>query len=86
MKLAMLGSGFIARFYADSLKALIKPDWNELHLVVKGNHMKHYINGTLMSETTDNDTINRKSSGVIGLQLHVAPKMKVEYRNVRLKQ
>ena len=71
---------------ADSLKALIKPDWNELHLVVKGNHMKHYINGTLMSETTDNDTINRKSSGVIGLQLHVAPKMKVEYRNVRLKQ
>jgi len=71
----------------DSLKTLIKNnDWNELHLVVKGNHMKHYINGTLMSETTDNDTINRKSSGVIGLQLHVMPAMKVEYRNVRLKQ
>ena len=70
----------------DSLKTLIKPDWNEIHLVVQGNHMKHYINGTLMSETTDNDTINRKSSGVIGLQLHVMPKMKVEYRNVRLKQ
>src|SRR6476620_6880907 len=70
----------------DSLKNFIKSDWNELHLIVKGNHMKHYINGTLMSETTDNDTANRKSSGVIGLQLHVMPKMKVEYRNVRLKQ
>ena len=70
----------------DSLKTFIKNDWNELHLIVQGNHMKHYINGVLMSETTDNDTANRKSSGVIGLQLHVMPKMKVEYRNVRLKQ
>lgn len=71
----------------DSLKLKIKKDdWNELHLVVKGNHMLHYINGVLMSETTDNDTINRKAKGLIGLQLHVAPAMKVEYRNIRLKQ
>lgn len=72
---------------SDSLKNLIRSnDWNEIHLVVQGNHMKHFINGTLMSETTDNDTVNRKASGVIGLQLHVMPQMKVEYRKVRLKQ
>jgi Domain of Unknown Function (DUF1080) len=71
----------------DSLKTKIHVnDWNEVHLVVKGNHMLHYINGVLMSETTDNDTINRKDKGLIGLQLHVAPAMKVEYRNIMLKQ
>jgi hypothetical protein len=71
----------------DSLKLKIKAnDWNELHLVVKGNHMLHYVNGVLMSETTDNDTVNRKFQGVIGLQLHVMPTMKIEYRNIQLKQ
>lgn len=72
---------------SDSLKMHIKPnDWNEIHLIVKGNHMKHYINGILMSEATDNDTAARKMKGLIGLQLHVAPQMKVEYRKVRLKE
>lgn len=71
----------------DSLKLKIKAnDWNELHLVVKGNHMLHYVNGVLMSETTDNDTLNRKFQGLIGLQLHVMPTMKIEYRNIQLKQ
>jgi hypothetical protein len=71
----------------DSLKTKIKAnDWNEIHLVVKGNHMLHYINGVLMSETTDNDTTNRQAKGLIGLQLHVMPAMKVEYRNIMLKQ
>ena len=71
----------------DSLKLKIHAnDWNEIHLVVKGNHMQHYINGVLMSETTDEDTTNQKAKGLIGLQLHVAPAMKVEYRNIMLKQ
>ncbi len=70
----------------DSLKAFIKNnDWNEVYLVVKGNHMKHYINKVLMSEATDNDTTSRKFSGLIGLQVHVLPSMKVEYRNIRIK-
>ena len=71
----------------DSLKKYIKDnDWNEVHLIVKGNNMKHYINGTLMSEATDNDTTLRKADGVIGLQVHVLPHMKVEYRNIRYKK
>ncbi|WP_162055092.1 3-keto-disaccharide hydrolase [Pontibacter pamirensis] len=72
---------------SDSLKAHIKSnDWNEVHLVVKGNRMQHYVNDVLMSDVTDNDTINRKLSGLLGVQVHVGPPMKVEYRNLRLKQ
>ena len=72
---------------ADSLQRLIKKeDWNEFHLVVKGNRMQHYINGVLMSDVTDNDTANRKLSGSIGVQVHVGPPMKIEYRNFRMKK
>lgn len=72
---------------SDSLKTKIKnKDWNSFHLIVKGNHLQHYINGILMSDVTDNDVINGKSKGIIGVQVHVGPPMKVEYRNLRLKQ
>jgi hypothetical protein len=72
---------------ADSLKSLIKfEDWNQVHLVVKGNVLKHYVNGVLMSEVTDNDNVNGKSKGLLGVQVHVGPPMKVEYRNIMLKQ
>ena len=70
----------------DTLKSKIKvDDWNEIHLIVKGNNMKHYINGILMSETTDNDSSNSKLSGLIGLQVHVSKEMSVAYKNIQLK-
>jgi hypothetical protein len=72
---------------SDSLKSYLKKnDWNEVHLIVKGNRMQHFINGVLMSEVTDNDTVNRKFTGLLGVQVHVGPPMKIEYRNFRIKQ
>ncbi len=71
----------------DSLKNFIKnEDWNEVHLVIKGNRLMHYVNGVLMSDVTDNDTVNGKMKGMLGVQVHVGPPMKVQYRNIRLKE
>ncbi len=71
---------------SDSLKALIKSsDWNTCHLIIKGNHLQHYINGVLMSDVTDDDTANRKMEGLLGIQVHVGPPMQVQYRNIMLK-
>jgi hypothetical protein len=70
---------------ADSLKSLIKNGWNTCHIVAKGNHLQHYINNVLMCDVTDDDTANRKASGLIGLQLHAGHIMKIEFRNIRLK-
>ena len=71
---------------SDELKTKIKSeDWNNVHLIAKGNHLQHYVNGVLMSDVTDNDLINRKLSGYLGVQVHVGPPMQVEYRNIRLK-
>ena len=72
---------------SDSLKMKIKnQDWNTFYLIIKGNRLQHFINGILMSDVTDNDVINRKLKGIIGVQVHVGPPMKVQYRNLRLKQ
>jgi hypothetical protein len=71
----------------EALKEHIKnEDWNEYHLIVKGNRLQHYVNGKLMSDVTDQDAINGKAKGLLGVQVHVGPPMKIEYRNFRLKQ
>lgn len=71
----------------DSLGMKIKGnDWNQIHLIVKGNRLQHFVNGMLMSDVTDNDPANRKMAGLLGVQVHVGPPMKVEYRKIRLKQ
>lgn len=68
------------------LKKINSGDWNTCRLVAKGNRLQHYINGVLMSDVTDNDKINGKSKGMLGMQVHVGPPMRVEYRKIMLKQ
>jgi hypothetical protein len=71
----------------DALKTHIKTgDWNEIHLIIKGNRLQHFVNGVLMSDVTDNDVANRKMKGLLGVQVHVGPPMKVEFRSIQLKQ
>lgn len=72
---------------SDSLQALIKSEeWNVCRLVVKGNRLQHYINDVLMSDVTDNDPVNGKTKGLLGMQVHVGPPMKVEFRDIYLKE
>jgi len=68
-----------------ALGALATDDWNAVHLIVRGNTLVHMLNGRLMSTTIDDDAPNRPADGLLGVQVHVGPPMKVEYRNVRLK-
>lgn len=71
----------------DSLKAIIKEpgNWNDYKIVAIGNHLQHYLNGVLVCDVTDNDPANSRSAGLIGVQVHVGPPMKIEYRNFKLK-
>jgi len=81
--------GVITGSLGDSaaLRAVIKEDdWNEYHIIAKGNHLQHYVNGVLMSDVTDNDTVNRRFKGLLGVQVHVGPPMRIAYRNFRLKK
>ena len=66
-------------------KVIKKRDWNEYHIIARGNHIIEKINGHLMCEVTDEDTMARKD-GIIALQIHAGPPMKVQFRNLRLKE
>jgi len=70
---------------ASELANVATDDWNAVHLIIRGNTLIHMLNGRLMSVAVDDDASNRPSEGLLGVQVHVGPPMKVEYRNVRLK-
>jgi hypothetical protein len=67
----------------DVAKAIKQREWNEYDIICQGNHIKQFINGTLTCELTDDDTMAR-ADGVIALQIHAGPPMKVEFRNLRI--
>lgn len=68
-----------------ALAGSLMEGWNSVHLIARGNVLMHSINGQLMSVVIDDDP-NRPRSGQIGVQVHVGPPMKVEYRRWRIQR
>jgi 3-keto-disaccharide hydrolase len=64
----------------------VTDDWNAVHIMARGNTLTHIVNGRVMTVVIDDDASHRPADGLIGVQVHVGPPMKVEYRNIRLKQ
>lgn len=71
----------------EALKKEIKVnDWNAYEITAKGFTFTNKINGHVMSICTDEDEQVRRESGIIAIQAHVGPPMKVELKNLRLKR
>jgi hypothetical protein len=72
---------------SDQLKSFIKnEDWNEIHIIARGNTLLQLFNGHMISALVDDDKAGRKMEGLIGIQLHVTTTgMKIEARNIRIK-
>ena len=69
------------------LQKAIKPgEWNDYTVVARGPRLQHFINGQLMSELVDEQDGKRAAEGVLALQLHAGPPMKVEFKDIRLKK
>ncbi len=66
------------------LAQVVKEGWNSVHLIVRGNVLMHSMNGRLMSVVIDDDP-KRARKGLIGVQVHVGPPMRVDYRNWRIR-
>jgi hypothetical protein len=70
----------------EALKAIIKVnDWNQLHIIARGNTFIHLLNGHVTAIFVDDDQTNRAMKGLLGVQLHVGPPMRIEFRNIYLK-
>jgi hypothetical protein len=66
-------------------KAVKKGKWNQYRITAKGFHFTHYINGVKTTELIDNDEKTRRKDGLLALQLHAGPPMKVYFKNIVLK-
>lgn len=68
---------------AKNLAAYLKPgDWNKIRLQAKGNTFSARLNDQKLVEYTDS---RYPDPYAIGLQIHPGLKMKIEFRNIRLK-
>lgn len=71
----------------DALMKLVKVgDWNEIHVIARGNQLTHILNGQVMAVLVDDDAAMRKARGVIALQIEQWGTGKVHFRNIWLKQ
>jgi uncharacterized protein (TIGR03067 family) len=70
---------------SEEIQAVIKKnDWNDYLIRVEGNHFQHFINGRQTVDVTDNCEAKRATNGVLALQLHAGPPMKIEFRDIEL--
>lgn len=70
---------------SEAIQAAIKSeDWNDYKIVAKGNHVQHFINGLQTVDVTDEDTANAPKDGLLGLQIHQGPPMKVQFKDFNL--
>lgn len=66
-------------------KVMKLDDWNDVVIRAEGNRIRHWLNGRLILDFTDNDPEKALAEGVLALQLHAGKPMWAEYRNIRLK-
>ncbi len=60
-------------------------EWHEYRVLVRGNHHQHWINGHPTADLIDLDENNRSLEGVLAVQVHKGPPMKIQYKDFRLK-
>jgi len=60
-------------------------DWNTYRVVCDGPDISLYINGVLMCQITDLRVADADRYGIIALQMHPGPPMKIQFKNIRIK-
>jgi hypothetical protein len=73
----------------DSLELLgkvRKQEWNTYRIVAQGSKITLEINGVMMAQAIDHQQGAAATDGVIALQMHPGPPMKVQFRNLRIRQ
>ena len=60
-------------------------EWNDYRVLVRGPQVEQYINEALTARVLDGEAGKSAACGVIALQLHRGPAMKVRFKNVTLR-
>ncbi|WP_146531162.1 3-keto-disaccharide hydrolase [Novipirellula artificiosorum] len=81
------GQKTIATFAeAAKLLQVVKPEqWNTYRVIAKGSRVSLWINGVKMCEADDVEPRLGLRKGIIALQMHQGPPMKVEYKDLMIR-
>ena len=60
-------------------------DWNDYEIISKGSEITLKINGITMAEVDDQSPKFACGAGVIALQMHPGPPLKVQFKDLRIK-
>jgi hypothetical protein len=80
------GRGILANVKADEVaKVVKKDDWNEYVITVDGARIKQELNGLTTVDFEDQEGKGARD-GIIALQLHVGPKMRIDFKDIQIKE
>ena len=60
-------------------------EWHDFRVLVQGNHHQHWIDGHPTADLIDLDENGRALEGVLAMQVHVGPAMKIQYKDMLIK-
>lgn len=67
------------------VKEFAPDQWHEYRVLVRGNHHQHWIDGHPTADLIDLDENGRTLEGVLAVQVHVGPAMKIQYKDFEIK-
>ena len=67
------------------VKTFAPGEWHDFRVLVRGNHHEHWIDGHKTADLIDLDPKGRALEGVLAVQVHVGPKMKIQYKDFKIK-
>ncbi|MFG0333221.1 MAG: sulfatase-like hydrolase/transferase [Maioricimonas sp. JB049] len=78
------------RFLTGRTPGIVPPatlsDWNDVTIIARGGRLVHKVNGHVTCEVFDHDGDRSASAGLLAIQLHRGAPMRVEVRDIRLKE
>ena len=66
------------------VKTFAPDQWHEYRVLVRGNHHQHWIDGHMTADLIDFDEKGRSLDGVLGVQVHVGPAMKIQFKDFKI--
>jgi len=67
------------------VKEFAADQWHDFRVLVEGNHHRHWIDDHPTADLLDFDQQGRALDGVLAVQVHVGPAMKIQYKDFRIK-
>jgi len=67
-------------------KAFLRHDWNEYVITCDGPRITQVLNGVTTVDYTEEDEKKGAKEGIIALQLHAGPKMKVCFKDLEIRE